>query len=211
MSEFVTQWGHGSPIKKSDLIAELRTEVKTAVGTFAFDALNDEISTDAEHPNFVRVVGSIPVSMRFFDAFFHGPSGYRAEYAKSVQAGERFNIAVVTEICQVIRTNGNRYVGNRSSEIVAASLRGPYSKVWLPKGMTDPAESGWDNSEISSIRWSPWVNHWSGKAAPHKGILAYTPARPEILLNGTFVHELTVQPWNQKPSRSREIHETGWT
>ncbi len=216
MIDFVSlsaaDWGHSSQtFSASDLIDQLRIQTKAAVENFHFTVLEDDPATHPDYAGFVRVVGIIPVSAEFFDAFFHGPSGYRAQYANSIETGERFNAAVVSAIGDMLLPHEDRYPSGRNADLVAASLRGGHSKVWFPKEMTDPAASSWWHGATSPINWPRWLEYWSQRPEPHKGLFAYTPLEPAILINGTFLHPATHEVWNQKPERSRQLYETGWT
>ncbi len=45
---------------------------------------------------------------------------------------------------------------------------------------------------------------------PRKGLLAPIPESLSVLLNGTFVDEAGT-PYEQKPHRSKQICDSGWT
>lgn len=208
---FSDSWGYKPrPKDASDLIEELCASTETAVKNYGFTALETDFASDPDHKEFVRVTGLIPVTAEFFDAFFHGPTGYRARYAQSIEVGEQFNAYVITGVGDILLPQADRHPTDLSSDTVTASLRGDHSKIWFPKQMTDLSSRWWDDAE-PTIKWPRWVQYWSREPKPHKGLLAFVPEEPAILINGTFIHKKTHEVWNQKPDRSRQIHETGWT
>ena len=49
------------------------------------------------------------------------------------------------------------------------------------------------------------------RVRPHKGLLAPEPENTVILLNGAFIGLQSTDDYEQKPGRSKELYETGWT
>ena len=138
-------------------------------------------------------------------------SGYRAQYYISVENGERFNRFVIKTIAPLIVEATGLYKDKFSRELCKLSLYGKYSKFWFANDITDPSGQEYLNRLPEVIRVKSWREYWEDKQPPRKGLLAPLPKCTVILLNGTFVNLETKEICNQKPGRSRELYEQGWT
>jgi len=163
-----------------------------------------------DRPGHSRVSVTVPLGRVLFDQLMNGPMGYRAHYALSVEAGEAFNRELVSGVVPQLVKAEHLYCDQFSLGDFADSLGGPYSKLWFPKQFTDPSVS------FSYAKWPEviciprWCTYWRELPTPRKGLLAPIPEEPAVLLNGTFV-ALGAEPYEQKPFRSCQVYETGWT
>lgn len=202
-------WGHiTEEMDAAEIADRLRSEIEAGLGAFR---VLPECECSTANPPFSRAWVEVPVSEALFSALMNGRSGYRAHYAQSIEQGETFNRWIIERVVSPIIAFRECYEGTMTGDFVAASLRGPHTKIWFPKAISDPSASVWRSGLPEVIRWPQWVSYWKHKARPRKGLLAPVPEEPAILLNGTFVAPDASSVWEQKPCRSRELHKRGWT
>lgn len=205
-------WGYALPLMSPDeLLVQLDREVARAIAEFQFVAVEHEDAGQAPEPGYERVYADIPVSAAFFDQFFNSRTGYKAHYYRSVHAGEAFNDRAVAIVVGHILEHPELMCDGVTQDLLEASLRGAHTKIWFPKFVTSP-----DYNEVlltlpEEIRAQRWVAYWQTRPRPHKGLLVPSPDAPGILLNGTFVRMSDGKVWNQKPDRSADISDRGWT
>ena len=157
-----------------------------------------------------RVSVTIPLTQTLFDQLMNCATGYRAHYSVSIETGEDFNRRLVEAVAPIVVSSEGLY-GDRFDQVLCRrSLLGPFSKFWFPKELTDPSAQGELLKFKEELRVSQWVEYWSGRAKPRKGLLAPVPESMSVLLNGTFVDEAG-KVYEQKPNRSKQIFDTGWT
>lgn len=205
-------WGRATAdLTPDEIIRRLAAEAQEAVANWALLSIDLDPATDPEHAVFQRVSAEIPVSLKLFDAFFNGRAGYRAQYAVSKQAGERFNRSAIQMLAPILGPLEHLYVGGFSRSFCDTSLDGPYTKLWFPRSITDPVAKSYLLSLPEDICVAKWQSAWRMDEPPRKGLLAPISDPPAILLNGTFFRPGNSEPWNQKPLRSDELHNEGWT
>jgi hypothetical protein len=140
----------------------------------------------------------------------HGATGYRAHYSVGVGRGEEFNRRLVeTVVPLVIAFQNVRGIGTDPA-VFRKSLLGKFSKLWFTKDLTDPSAEGYLQGLEEEITVPRWVAFWRERVKPWKGLLVPVPDEPAVLLNGTFVNNAG-QEYEQKPGRSQEIFDSGWT
>ena len=191
------------------MLHQLDEELHRAIDNFEFIAVDRDDANN--NPGFCRVSANIPIKAELFNQFFNGRTGYRAQYYESVETGESFNGSVVDLMTGVILQNRRLLTEAVSPELCEKSLGGPHTKVWFPKEVTSPDYEPELLLLSETIRAQRWVDYWRSRSRPRKGLLAPRPAEPAILLNGTFVNPNDWSVWNQKPDRSRQVFESGWT
>jgi hypothetical protein len=139
-----------------------------------------------------------------------GATGYRAHYAVGIDFGETFNRSLVDAVAPIVVSSENLYCDHFGKDFCERSLLGPFSKFWFSKELTDPSAQ----SELLKYREElcvpRWDEYWREQPKPRKGLLAPRPANPTVLLNGTFVSDGGAV-YEQKPGRSKQIFDTGWT
>lgn len=140
----------------------------------------------------------------------NGATGYRAHYSVSVEAGEDFNRRIVEAVAPIIVGSEQLYEDRFDRLLCNRSLLGSFSKFWYPKELTDPSAQAELLKFGEELRISRWVEYWSAMAKPRKGLLAPIPESMSVLLNGTFIDNAG-EAYEQKPTRSRQIFETGWS
>ena len=204
-----TQWGHHSPEATPDEIID-RLTAQTAHAIQKFSALPEGPEPCRDRDGYFRVSVTIPLTCTLFDQLMNGATGYRAHYSVSIEAGKNFNRRLVEAIAPIIVASEQLYQDRFDRLLCNGSLLGPFSKLWYPKELTNPsAQSELLNFE-EELRISRWVEYWSARAKPRKGLLAPVPESMSVLLNGTFVDKAS-EAYEQKPNRSRQIFDTGWT
>lgn len=204
------KWGHCTTIDRSasELLVELKSQVEESVHRWKCLGMDSDPAND--HQEYARIYSKIPVEREFFDAFFNGRSGYRAQYAVSIEKGEQFNKEAVGIIVSVLLLV-ERYCDKKyDRKFYESSLRGVHSKLWFTKDVSDLSSEKRLLQFEESIRWPAWKRYWESKSKPRKGLLAPVSEEPAILLNGTFLCKETYRVWDQKPRRSQELHEIGW-
>jgi hypothetical protein len=140
----------------------------------------------------------------------NGNTGYRAHYAGGVGLGEKFNRTLVEAIAPLFIEAQNLYGSLFSPEFCRLSLLGQFSKFWYPKELTDPSAQAQLLRLKAEIRHAPWVQYWKVLPKPHKGLLAPVSERASVLLNGTFLSD-EGRTYEQKPGRSAQLFQSGWT
>jgi hypothetical protein len=204
-----TQWGHHSPeVTPDEIIDGLR--LRTAQVIKEFSALPEGPEPCRDRDGYFRVSVTIPLTHTFFDQLMNGATGYRAHYSVSVEAGENFNRRLVEAIAPIIVCSEQLYQDQFDQLLCNRSLLGPFSKFWYPRELTDPSAQSELLKFEEELRISRWVEYWSAMAKPRKGLLAPVPESLSVLLNGTFVDKAG-EAYEQKPNRSRQICDTGWT
>lgn len=204
-----TRWGHHSPEATPDKIIEgLATQ--TAQATREFSALPEGPEPCRDRDGYFRVSVTIPLTRTLFDQLMNGATGYRAHYSVSVEAGEDFNRRIVEAVAPIIVGSEQLYEDRFDRLLCNSSLLGPFSKFWYPKELTDPSAQAELLKFGEELRISRWVEYWGAMAKPRKGLLAPIPGNMSVLLNGTFIDHAG-EAYEQKPTRSRQIFETGWT
>ena len=203
------QWGHGSPQAAPDeIIDAVVTQTEQAIREYS--ALPEGPEPCRDRDGYSRVSVTIPLTPTLFDQLMNGATGYRAHYSVSVEAGEEFNRRLVDAVAPIIASSGQLY-GDRFDELLChRSLLGPFSKFWYPKELTDPSAQAELLKLKEELRISRWVEYWRTMATPRKGLLVPIPESLSVLLNGSFVDEAGAA-YEQKPNRSEQIFDTGWT
>jgi hypothetical protein len=204
-----TQWGHHSRDATSDEIVEGLT-TQTAQAIREFSALLEGPEQCRDRDSYFRVSITIPLTRTLFDQLMNGATGYRAQYSVSIEAGEDFNRRLIEAIAPIIVVAEQLYKDRFDRLLCSTSLLGPFSKFWYPKELTDPSAQTELLKFKEELRISRWIEYWSAMAKPRKGLLAPVPENMSLLLNGTFVNKAG-GVYEQKPTRSRQIYDTGWT
>ena len=203
------QWGHHSlEIEPVEIIEAVVTETERALCSYSVLPEGPEPCRD--RAEYSRVSVTIPLSITLFDQLMNGATGYRAHYSVSVEAGEEFNRRLVDAIAPMIVSSERLYSDRFTSSICHLSLLGSFSKFWYPKELTDPSAQAKLLEFDEELRVLRWIQHWSAMEKPRKGLLAPIPDSFSVLLNGTFV-DTAGQVYEQKPQRSKQIFDTGWT
>jgi len=203
------QWGHHSPeIEPDEIIEAVVSETERALSSYFVLPEGPEPCRD--RAGYFRVSVTIPMPITLFDQLMNGVTGYRAHYSVSVEAGEEFNRRLVEAIAPMIVSSEQLYSDKFAPSFCRSSLLGSFSKFWYPKELTDPSAQAELLKFEEELRISKWVQYWSTMDKPRKGLLAPIPESLSVLLNGTFVDEAGT-PYEQKPHRSKQIFDTGWT
>lgn len=182
--------------------------VEAALGDYS--ALPDEREPCRDAKGYFRTSVEIPLSTILADQLMNGPTGYRAHYSVSVEAGERFNRKLVEAVAPLVIEAEDLYRDRFDRRFCRRSLLGPFSKFWYPKQLTDPNAQPHLLTLDEVLLHPRWVNYWRMRLKPHKGLLAPISEPCSILLNGTFVSG-DGKVYEQKPSRLQQLFESGWT
>lgn len=203
------QWGHRTPEAAPDEIIDAVVTL-TERATSSYCALPEGPEPCGDRDRYSRVSVTIPLTSTLFDQLMNGAAGYRAHYSVSVDAGEEFNRRLVDAVAPIIANSELLYRDKFDQLLCRRSLLGPFSKFWYPKDLTDPCAQARLLLLNEELRISRWVEYWSAMATPRTGILAPIPESLSVLLNGSFVDEAGAT-YEQKPGRSKQIFDTGWT
>lgn len=202
-------WGYqAGEMSPSELVEQLVAEVERAIGQFEVVLEGPIPCRDA--PGHERVCAVISISATLLDRLMNGRTGYRAQYAVSVEAGEAFNRVLVESVARRIIAATWLYKDRFSVSLCTNSLLGPHSKFWFTNQLTDPSAQDQLLQCPEVIRFPRWQQYWSAKPLPRKGLLAPRPEQPDVLLNGSFLNEDGTY-YEQKSGRSAELFESGWT
>lgn len=205
----VQQWGHPvSSISPVELVTEFARLAAAAITSF--DALPDGPEPCNNKADYHRVSIVVPLPKLFFDQLMNGPNGYRAHYAAGVDVGERFNLQLVANIASLFIESEHLYADRFSRTLCSNSLLGPFTKLWYSKQLTDPAANNFLLALPEAIQLWRWKRYWRFQDKPRKGLLAPVPEDTSVLVNGSFVNGVG-DVFEQKPARSRQLFESGWT
>ncbi len=205
----LSQWGHSSPsVTPAEIIEALSTQARKAIVEYTVLPEGRERCNDRE--GYFRASVEIPLTGTLVDQLMNGPTGYRAHYSVAADVGEAFNRCLVEAIAPMIVQAEGLYVDKFAPLFCHRSLLGPFSKFWYPKGLTDPSAQSQLLKAKEELRIPRWVEFWRGRPKPRKGLLAPVPESNAVLLNGTFVNDAG-EVYEQKPGRSKQIFDTGWT
>jgi hypothetical protein len=215
-NNFVTidqaEWGHRTQgeIDPVTLIDAVHQEIDQLANQRQYEISAHKQQAN-DNPGYERIWIDFPVRPTLFDQFFNGRSGYRAQHYASPQNGEAFNRLLLETIAPSLLEISRKEF---TPEFFRQSLLGAYTKFCFPKTLTDQANNPFLARLRESIAVPKWRKYWEPKAPPRKGLLA--PLQdPEgecsILINGTFIDPKTGDEWEQKPFRSQQLHDEGWT
>jgi len=151
---------------------------------------------------------SLPLTL--YDQLMNGPTGYRAHYSVGIECGVNFNRRLVEAVAPIIVCAEHLYKDKFDPFLCKSSLLGPFSKFWFPKELTDLSAQDQLEKFKEVILVARWIAYWRNENGLKKGMLAPIPDEPSVLLNGTFVNEAG-EAYEQKPYRSRQLFESGWT
>jgi hypothetical protein len=197
-------WGYETPpIRPLEIIEKVKQETTRAITDWA--ALPSEEPCH-DNAGYRRVSVAIPISSILFHQLMNGPTGYRAHYAKDIATGEDFNRKLIEAISPLFIKS--QELCQFDHRLCQCSLLGCFSKIWFSKDITDP---NYEHHflELPEVLVVPrWQTYWKQFPKPWKGLLA--PESASIVLNGTFVNNEGIV-YEQKPDRSKELFESGWT
>lgn len=160
-----------------------------------------------------RAEFKLQVARQTFDLFFNSPTGYRAQYHKSVLAGERANAELVSMIFPKLIEHVK---GHDRISAIACSLQANSAKVWID-------EAGKRNANEIELIEELLVESWLGTARCYKenpskyfeavkaidGIRA--PLGTILEVKGAFIAEDNRERIpNDKRDRSLHIHLYGF-
>lgn len=203
-------WGHETP-PIDPLAFEQELAGELTQGVVEFQVLPEDREPCRDKLGYYRVSVNIPLSSQLLNQFLNGNSGYRAQYFIGIENGERFNRMLVERIAPLIVEAEDLYRDRFDRLFCERSLLGPFTKFWYSKEITDPSACEYLSGLPEVIHAGTWVSYWRERPKPRKGLLAPLPEDRCVLLNGTFIHPETGDAYEQKPERSRHIHECGWT
>lgn len=202
-----SEWGYRpQEISPDALVTAVSKAVEGALGNYG--ALPDGREPCGDAEGYYRASVEIPLPTMLADQLMNGPTGYRAHYSIGVEAGERFNRKLVEAVAPLVIAAEHLYKSQFDRQFCSRSLLGPFSKFWYPKQLTDPSAHAHLLKLKEVLLHTRWVDYWSMRQKPHKGLLA--PQTSSILLNGTFVRD-DGEAYEQKPDRSQQLFESGWT
>ena len=203
-----SSWGHQpEEISPDELVDAVSQAVNTALHDYR--ALPDGPEPCRDADGFFRVSVEIELPEVLADQLMNGPTGYRAHYSVSIEAGEQFNRRLVDAVAPLVIEAEDLYKEKFDRLFCSRSLLGRFSKLWYPRRLTDPsAEAYLPKPEV--ITHTKWAEYWRTKPEPHKGLLAPISEPPSILLNGTFVNDAG-EEYEQKCHRSQQLFDYGWT
>lgn len=203
-------WGYKTPsITPYDILERLKEETTCEIRKF--NVLPEDLEDCNDKPGYYRVSVNIPLSQELYDQLMNGSSGYRAQYFLGIRNGEKFNRLLVDSIAPIIVNSESLYNNKIDRDTFQKSLCGRFSKFWFSKEITDLARQDYLRGLPEVISVERWRNYWKCKDKPWKGLLAPLPESQCILLNGTFIDPSSGKIYEQKPTRSQQLHESGWT
>jgi hypothetical protein len=206
-----SEWGHHSPpIRPAEIIEALKQETERAITEYTALSEGPEPYTNKVGMGYCRISVTIPLNTLLFDQLMNGATGYRAHYSVSMEMGETFNRCLVEAIGPILIRAERLYQDIFGRDLCQRSLLGHFSKFWFAKETTDLSTQGRLLKYKEEIRVARWRTYWRTRPKPRKGLLAPIPENAAILLNGTFVNEAG-EEYEQKPGRSKELFESGWT
>jgi hypothetical protein len=204
-----TAWGHESvSISPADVVRTFKEEAEHSIT--AFEALPDGPEPCNDKSGYCRVSVTIPLTPQFFDQLMNGSTGYRAHYSVSAERGEDFNRQLVDAITLTIVQAEHIYSDRFTRLLCQTSLCGRFTKLWFSKELTDPSAQSYLENLPEVLRVPRWKAYWQGSARPRKGLLAPHPDNASVLLNGSFVN-VSGELYEQKPTRSEQLFNSGWT
>ena len=134
-----------------------------------------------------------------YDAFFNSPTGYRAQYAVSVELGRRKN----RELIDALKAKLIASVDSKpDEEKFAISLESSAAKVWINERQVE--NHYWN--DIPEIDYLPW------RQRSENGAGLRAPLGTELVVYGGWLDSVgreRLDPY--KLRRSEEIHEVGFT
>jgi hypothetical protein len=204
-----SEWGHLSPeIAPAEIIERLKEQTERAIHDYA--ALPEGPEPCNAKAGYFRVSVTVPLTTRFFDQLMNGATGYRAHYSVGIESGEAFNLRLVEAIAPIIVRSEHLYRDRFERDLCQRSLCGRFSKFWFPKEITDPSAQSRLEELKEELRVVRWMKYWRERPKPWKGLLVPIPESRSVLLNGTFVNDAG-EVYEQKPGRSKQIFDCGWT
>jgi hypothetical protein len=202
------EWGYDAgAISPEEIVRRVRDDVRRAIAEYEALPHPDPCG---DKSGYRRVSIEVSLTSTVFDQLMNGATGYRAHYAAGIDLGEQFNQRLLESVAPMIIASEQLYASVFDRVFCERSLLGPFSKFWFSKQLTDPSAQAELLKCTEEIRVSRWVEYWSHRSKPRKGLLAPRPTNPVVLLNGTFVNAVG-EVHEQKPGRSKQLFNTGWT
>jgi len=220
-----------------ELVSVMAEEMAEAIANervrFGVDSLRNEGAP-------CRAIVQFQVSPTLYDWFFNGPSGYRAQFWMSAEAGLDFNRLLVEVLAATLGRLLPASVPGRAIEVsyeagreerdtglvplerdfLLRSLQSPEAKAWICERLIQPdgRDPAYLGAIIAATRMPKLgVARWLA-ATPRggeRGEGARAPfADPEdawIDIKGGFVQSGTSYEGKSRVQRANDLHETGWT
>lgn len=202
-----------SPPDALGLIEDLFKQSNAAFSQGRTTVKWEKFSSQKAHRAWVN----IPVEKIFFDKFFNGKYGYRAQFYHSANIGNGYNRIAVEKLENTLldifeKTTGSleevNLDGDKTGSTVSVdeklfkcSILGSESKIWLPFGAFELQSNGF----LDIPRWRRDGNL--------KGVKIPLPDDMFVDFKGTFISDKTNTEIANKPlrQRSEQIHKSGYT
>jgi hypothetical protein len=134
-----------------------------------------------------------------YDAFFNSPVGYRAQYAQSVELGERKNREVLDALEARLLAS---WSADGGMELARASLGGAAAKIWINESEVEKHLF----EDTPEIDFGPW------HLATENGAGLRAPVGTQLVVCGGWIDSSGRERLDSdKLKRSQEIHEVGFT
>ncbi len=143
----------------------------------------------------------VRVSGWAYDAFFNSPVGYRAEYARSPEAGEVAN-RLLLERLEPDLIRFPHVATDVRIELLRKPLRATDAKVWI----YEPEVSNHLGEETPEILYKPW------QQATEDGVGLHAPVGTELEVKGGWLDGRGNERRDPiKRTRSVELHRVGFS
>lgn len=143
----------------------------------------------------------IEVTPEAYDAFFNSPVGLRAQYALSPMHGEAANRRLLASLESRL-LSFKRASALPAAEAILWSLCAPEAKIWIHEKEVE-LQLGGDEPQILYPPWERCSESGVGLLAPY--------GRKLEVMGGWLSQAGLVVPNPEKATRSRDIHNSGFT
>ena len=141
------------------------------------------------------------VSEVAYDAFFNSPAGYRGQFARSTDTGEKANRALLSALEQLLLANPGPEQASLGP-LVVRSLRAGDAKCWIFEQEVEQHMGG----IVPEIVYAPW------QRASEDGAGLRAPLGAHLEGKGGWLDPQGVERRDAfKSSRSGEIHDVGYS
>ena len=182
--------------------------------TVAEAELDDRKPDRYEHaPNLHRALFELRLPNEVVDLFHNGAGGYRAQYYIGVCEGENANRYTIDEM----RGTPKKLLAMHHRpdcdwDFIEASLSDPWAKIWIHEGAW-LSDNKPDDRNLVVDRWKQNASKISLQHRFESNWAQLTPDNEMGLdIKGGWIDEnFTSAPSANKPNRSQEIHDFGYT
>ena len=167
--------------------------------------INSQITHCRDRTGFLRYEAEIEINKDLYDLFFHGCSGYRAQYYSGIDYGENYNKRTIRKLFPIL---AKLEAEHPHLSLISNSLLQSDSKITWYNSNDGLLYHGREDI----LKPLLWVNYWQGQPSNTipMGYKDFMLDNCRLFVKGAFVNQHGDMHIT-KPNRAIELHQSGWT